>query len=171
MKRIFFIIVLLASLYTNGQVYILNEDFSTATSNTPPAEWLNYAITGLPTDLWNFGNSGNRTINYPITSPFAIFDAEYISNGNGTETAILETPYFDASIGNYTLLLFDHLFSAGTGALGKIQAFNGTAWVDVITFSTSTTNPKHEVIDLSAICAGKSNAKLRFRWEGDGQGF
>ena len=81
MKRLFFLIVAL-SVYsvTLGQVYILNEDFVTASGTTPPLEWSNYKIEGSETDLWHFDNPGGRTINYPITSPFAIFDSDSISN-------------------------------------------------------------------------------------------
>ena len=84
---------------------------------------------------------------------------------------LLKSPYFDASIGKYTLLFFDHVFQSGNGARGKIMAFNGTSWEDVKIFNSSTENPRHEVIDLTAICAGKTNAKIRFQWEGNGEGF
>jgi PKD repeat protein len=156
----------------SAQVFILNEDFSGASVITPPSGWQNTTISGLSTDLWHFNNPGSRVVNLPVTSPFAVFDAENYSPGNGNEVALLTSPVFDASIGTYCLLYFDHFFSGGAGSVGKLEAFNGTAWVDVKSYSTvSVTNPVHEVVDLSLVCAGKTNAQVRFRWEGNGQGY
>lgn len=171
MKRFLFFFGLLFSIQSIGQVYILNEDFSTATGVNPPLEWLNNTITGDPNDKWHFDNPGNKTINNPMTAPFAIFDAGHISANGNPEVVSFESPFFDASIGQYTLLFFDHVFSSGSGAKGKILAFNGTSWVEVKVFETNSGNPEHEVIDLSAVCARKTNAKIRFQWEGNGAEF
>ena len=171
MKTIFTFLSLLLMMNGFGQVYILNEDFATATGITPPVDWQNITITGQATDKWHFDNPGSRIINFPMTAPFAIFDAAQVSPDPAQEVVSLETPYFDASVGSYTLLFFDHVFSAASGAKGTIYAYNGTSWIEVITFNTTTPNPKHEVIDLTAICAGKTNAKLRFQWEGYGAGY
>ena len=170
----FLLLIALALLAftAQAQMYILNEDFSTATGATPPANWQNNTISGEPTAKWHFDNPGNRTINFPVTAPFAIFDAPQVSPDTALEVVVLETPYFDASIGSHCLLFFDHYFLADSGATGKILAYNGTSWVEVKVFdTTSGTNPKSEVIDLSAICAGKTNAKLRFQWQGHGAGY
>ena len=172
MKSIFTFLGLLFIMNGFGQMYILNEDFATATGITPPVDWQNNTIIGQSTDKWHFDNPGNRTINYPITAPFAIFDAQQVSPDTALEVVSLETPYIDASVGSYCLLFFDHYFFSGAGASGKILAYNGTSWVDVISYtSTSASNPTSEVIDLTAICAGHTNAKLRFQWEGHGEGY
>jgi hypothetical protein len=162
----------LLSILSYCQVYILNEDFGTANLITPPAGWTNSVVSGQPSDVWHFNNPGSRTVSLPITVPFAVFDAANYSSGGGNEISLLESPEFDASIGTYCLLYFDHNFTAGTGATGKIEAYNGTTWVEVQSYSTSSvTNPVHEVLDISAICAGKTNARVRFRWEGNGLGY
>ena len=171
MKQLLFCLGWLISSQSFGQVYILNEDFSSASGTNPPLEWKSTPIAGNADDKWHFDNPGNKVVNNPMTSPFAIFDASTISGNGNPEVVSLESPFFDASIGKYTLLFFDHVFKAASGARGKIMAFNGTSWVDVKLFNTSTENPRHEVIDLTAICAGKTNAKIRFQWEGNGEGF
>ncbi len=132
MKKFFTFLGLLFIMNGFGQMYILNEDFSTATGITPPVDWQNNTLIGSATDKWHFDNPGNRTINFPITAPFAILDAQQVFPDTAREVVSLETPYFDASVGSYCLLFFDHYFLAGAGASGKILAYNGTTWVDWI---------------------------------------
>jgi len=164
--------LLLLKVSAPAQVYILNEDFGTATGTTPPSGWTNAKITGQTTDLWHFNNPGARSAAYPITTPFAIFDAANYSSGGGNEISQLTSPAFNASIGTYCLVFLDTYFSGGAGATGKIQAFNGSTWVDVKSYtSASPTNPQHEILDLTGICTGVVNAKIRFQWEGNGQGY
>ena len=151
-------ILLLLSAGVQAQMYILNEDFSTTTGTTPPANWSNTIVTGQATDLWHFDNPASRTINYPITAPFAIFDASNYSGGGGPEKVNLETPYFDASVGSHCLLFFDQFMNLVSGDTCRIIAFDGTNWVKVQDYTaTSPANPQHIVLDLSAICAGKTD--------------
>ena len=60
------IAALLIAVSANAQVYILNEDFSSASGTTPPNGWSNLTVTGRATDLWRFDNPGSRTITYPL---------------------------------------------------------------------------------------------------------
>ena len=77
------IATLLLSVSTQAQVYILNEDFSSAIGTTPPNGWSNLTVTGTGTDLWRFDNPGNRPINYPLNGKVAIFDSQTSSGGGG----------------------------------------------------------------------------------------
>ncbi|MCF6170888.1 MAG: gliding motility-associated C-terminal domain-containing protein [Bacteroidales bacterium] len=154
-----------------GQTYILNEDFVTASGITPPPGWLNVTVAGGETDLWHFDNPGSRTINYPITVPFAIFDADTLSDNGQAEKLALETPFFDASISNSILLEFDHTYLAANGSKAIIEAFDGNNWSEILRYAVSTTNPTSEIIDISDVVGNVASAKLRFLWEGNGRGF
>jgi len=175
MKLPAFLIILMLTLgvfHARAQMYIMNEDFANTAGTTPPPEWQNTVNTGQPGALWHFDNPGNRTVNFPVTQPFAIFDAAMVSPDTTLETATLETPFFDASVGNYCLLLMDHFFFPDSAATATIFAYNGVTWLEVARFdSASASNPANEVIDLTATCAGRTDAKLRFQWMGHGKGF
>lgn len=163
--------ILVLSQKASAQSYILNEDFSTAAGTTPPAGWTNTAFTGQSTDRWQFDNPGNRTINYPITGAFAIFDSRTASPGGGPEEVVLETRFFDASVSNNILLSFDHFFQAAPSSKAFLDVYNGTTWSNLASWDESTTNPQSEVFNLSARVGGKPSAKLRFRYQGDNSQF
>lgn len=168
---LFLIGLLLPAIQSFSQMYILNEDFNGAVGTTPPAGWNNIIISGDVNETWHFDNPGDRIINYPIIAPFAIFDADSTSANGQPEVVALETPLFDASISNYILLHFAQTFDPGSGGTAKIQAFDGSAWHDLVTYSAATPNPSIEMVDLSAITGGVTNARLRFIWSGNGSGF
>ena len=152
-------------------MYILNEDFVTSSGTTPPFEWANNKLAGAETDLWHFDNSGEKTIAYPITTPFAIFDGSAVSSNGQPERVALESPFFDASISNFILLKFDQTFVADNGAKAIIEAYNGKTWVEVVRFTANTANPSSEIIDISAVVGRVTNAKVRFVWDGQSQGY
>ncbi len=159
------------SLGSYCQMYILNEDFSTASGTTPPLEWTSVLISGNPTDVWHFDNPGGQDVGFPIVAPFAIFDAGAYSNDNQSEQVALESPSFDASISNFIMLEFDHKYVKGTESTCKIQAFNGTDWVDVIVYTNSISDVTHAIVDISDYTGGITNARLRFIWNGNGNGY
>jgi len=154
-----------------SQTFILNEDFSGTSGTNPPDGWNNQVISGNPEDLWHFDNPGQRILNYPITDPFAIFDSENISANGQPEMVALETPVIDASISNYILLSFDHTLNPGSEGNGIIEAYDGNNWIEIKVFTGITSNPKSEVVDLSAVIGGITNAQIRFLWSGNGSGF
>ena len=125
------IAMLLLTVSANAQVYILNEDFSSANGTTPPNGWSNIIQTGATTDLWHFDNPGNRIVNYPVSPKFAIFDSRNYSSSGGPEVAILESKYFDASVSSNILFQFDHYFVAGNGGRGYVDVFNGVFWNNI----------------------------------------
>jgi len=168
---IFLIGLLLPAVQSFSQMYILNEDFNGASGTTPPVGWNNIVISGGAADQWHFDNPGERMINYPITAPFAIFDSDSTSSNGIPEEVALQTPMFDASTSNYILLHFAQTFYPGNGGSAKIEAFDGEIWHEVITYTSATSNPSIEIVDLSAITGGVKNAMLRFIWSGNGSGF
>ena len=173
MKRLYALLLIVFSLgyQSFSQMYILNEDFSGASGTVPPAGWTNYTITGTADDLWHFDNPGNRLIDFPVIAPFAIFDSEEVSPGTNPEEAALETPLFDASISNFILLHFHQTLDPGAGGTARVEAYDGDNWHIVKTYTLATQNPSSEIVDLSAITGGVTNARLRFVWSGNGSGF
>lgn len=154
-----------------SQMYVLNEDFSAGAGTIPPNGWTNTTISGLSTDLWHFDNPGDRPIYFPITEPFAIFDGDSVSANGIQEIAALTTPVFDASVSNFILLQFDYTFEAGNGAIAKIEAYDGNLWQEIAVYSSSSTNPSSDVVDISSVTGGITNAMLRFVWQGNGSGY
>ncbi len=173
MKKLFLLLIipLFTGISAFSQMYILNEDFSGASGTTPPAGWSVNVISGNATDLWHFDNPGLQEVLYPVTEPFAIFDSEHLSANGTPENVALETPLFDASLSNFILLNFHHRFEPGTGGQGKVEAYDGSTWQSIATFTASTLNPESEILDLSAVVGGITNARLRFTWSGNGSGF
>ncbi len=168
LRRIFKLLFLtLACHQLSAQVYLLNEDFSSASGSKPPVGWNNLTITGPVTDVWRYDNPGNRVSSFPVVGQFAIFDSERYSGGNGAEKVSLETPYVDCSFSPFIILYFDHEFKSQRGGKGEIEVFNGSDWVLVKTYADSTIGAVKESIDLSTYIGRKTNAKVRFTWSGD----
>lgn len=155
-----------------SQVYLLNENFGDGVGVTPPSGWVTEMLAGTSNDLWHFDNPGNRSYTFPFSTPFAVFDASAVSGGNGTEGSVLTSPQFNSSAASYCLLIFDHQFESGVGATAFVEFFNGISWVTVSTIS-STTIPSevHQIVDLTPISTTVTNAKIRFRWQGNGDGY
>jgi PKD repeat protein len=170
MKQIYLLLsffILLSCGSAFGQTYILNEDFSSASEITPPTGWSNTTVIGVATDQWRFDNLGIRTISYPFTGKFAIFDSDNYSQEDGEENVVLESKFFDASISNNTLLTFDHFFVGGKNGKGTLEIYNGSSWSTIATFTDSTAAPESKLYNISSNVGGITNAKIRFRWEGD----
>ena len=108
--RLFSIFILgLFTLNTNSQNYFLRENFTTTNITTPPVDWVNLTVSGTSASLWRFDNSGNQNITFPISSPFAIFDATQTGTPSNTiQEAALETPAINASANIKLFLTFDN---------------------------------------------------------------
>ncbi len=173
MKKLFLLLLIpvFSGLPVFSQMYILNEDFSGTSGTTPPGGWSNDMISGTATDLWHFDNPGQRMVNYPVTEPFAVFDADSVSGNGSPESASLESPQFDASISNFILLNFQHAFVQGNGSSGRVEAYNGSDWLQVASFTNTSQNPSSEILDLSSVIGGITNARIRFVWSGNSQGW
>jgi hypothetical protein len=166
------VVLLVLSTQVMSQMYILNEDFSSATANQPPSGWSNSTIIGNASyDQWRFDNPGNRTYSYPAIGKVAIFDSENYSQQGGVEKVSLETPFLDCSFSSSILLSFHHQFVGGLNGLATVEVFNGLVWSNLITFSDSTSGVELQTMNASAWMGGKTNAKLRFTWQGDASYF
>lgn len=159
-----FITLILLSKMVGAQVFI-EEDFS---SGSLPIGWANNRISGVAGDEWKYNNPGSRALTKPIQASFAVFDAANYSTGNGGEEVALESVGFDGSNKSQIILEFNHHFSAGTGAKGFIEVFDGVNWQTVD--STAGNNTEKRTINITTHAA-HANAKVRFRWTGNGAGF
>lgn len=164
-KRLLTVGLMLLGFVGFSQTY-LSENFSTASGTTPPAGWANVdsAASG---EIWTFNNPGGRTLNSPIANTAAIFDSDF--NGSGSaEDAYLESDTFNAFGASLVLLTFDHYFQSGFGGSATIEAFNGTSWDSLTTYSAvSTANPQTDTIDITGSVSATTSGRVRFRWQGN----
>lgn len=156
---------------------IFSEDFSSANTFTPPANWLNEDDGGSdPQQIWTFNNPGGRNISGGtpgFSGQFAIIDSDDDGGGN-TQNSNLVTPSFNASSTTQSYLLeFDDNWEQCCGAVGQVQVFNGTSWITV--FSEPSTgdgdgdeDPSvHRSINITTATGNFNAAKVRFHYEGD----
>lgn len=162
--RVAHVIAMFCIAITGHSQVLINEDFSTATSSTPPTGWTNHDINSSG-EVWQFNNPGSRTFNSPISSPAGIFDSDNYGSGP-TEDAALESPGFDASSGTI-VLSFDHYFYGGAGGGYAVEVYNGSTWDTIISGTSSTSNPQHESLDITPLAGASTSAKVRFHWTGD----
>jgi PKD repeat protein len=159
---------LIVSLGEGWAQVLLDEDFSTANISTPPSGWSQQIFAGDSLfDYWRFDNPGNRQSESPFEGQFAIFDSDYLSLTGGAEDVALISPVFNTTGLTNILLSFEHYFQGFPGSAYFVEVYNGTDWDTVLTGITSTTNPQHEILDITASTVGITNAQIRFRWEGD----
>jgi len=154
-----------------GQKYVLNEDFTSTTGTNPPMGWKSSAALGEATDVWHFDNPNGRSLQYPFIGNAAIFDSKGFSDDSKPEEVSLETKFFDCSGSGNALLVFHHWFVPQKSGVGKVEVWNGTRWIEVAQYKDSTSNPQYQVINVSTAIGGVSDAKVRFRWVGNGAGW
>jgi len=169
MKRIITLAAALILGFSSfSQIYI-NQDFSTFTDSILPplaSGWKNIdSITPPANQIWRFNNPFPRTFNTPISSPAAILDSDWYGAGN-TQDSYLSSTNFDASGATTVLLEFDHYYRHIGGGAAEVQIFDGSNWISATTFTATTADPSHEIIDISQYVAGISNAQIRFRYTG-----
>ena len=146
---------------------LVSEDFSSATGNTPPVNWTNNDIQG-DGNIWEFDNPGGRDLNLPISDPAAIFDSDNYGNDGFAEDCALESPLFDASATtNPIFLSFDQYFDSDYGGMIAVEVWDGSAWVEVYSSFSTSPDPEHILIDITADLNGASDAQVRFHWMGD----
>lgn len=170
MKKLFlvFVQILLVCQFTQAQVILLSEDFSSATGTTPPPGWDQQVFAGDPiVDLWSFNNPGSRILNTPLSSPAAIFDSDNYSNNSLPEDVALQSPVFSTLGQNTIFLKFDHYFRSISPSAYFVEVFDGSSWTTVLSGTASTANPQPELINVSAQVANLPNARVRFRYEGN----
>ncbi len=90
------------------------------------------------------------------------------ADGNGVHLIeTLESPVIDASTVNNALVLeFDHYYRWIGPDSGTVQVYDGSAWINVATYTSSTggwSSPSHEVIDVTAYA--NANFQVRFLYD------
>lgn len=153
-----------------GQIFFINENFSTASGSTPPSGWVNNIISGNASfDTWRFNNPGGRTLTSPISSPAAIFDSDVNSSGGGAENVALESPAFNTTGYSSVFLTFDHVFNGIYNSTDGIyvEVFNGTSWNTVFSSTSATPISGSPLINISTNASNRTGVKVRFRFVGD----
>lgn len=164
-------LLLVATTNVQAQTYHINQNFSTATGSTPPTGWVNNIITAPTTNhKWLFNNPGLWTIGSPISSPFAIFDSDYLGNNfgsGGAEIVALESPAVNTTGSPVVKLKWDQQFRCGYDGEIYVDVYDGSSWNQVYSNTTTTgyvTNTPD--IDVSTNAANKTGVKVRFRFVG-----
>lgn len=168
-KQLLLALFFLSYLGVSGQVFFLNENFSTGTGTTPPTGWTNNTLVGnAGFDKWAFNNPGGRALNSPISTPAAIFDSDWYSAGGGAEDVTLESPAFNTTGYAGVTLKWDQYFQSGFGGRATVEVWDGTTWQQVYDNSTTSTgNPNGQLLNVTSFLANKTGCKVRFRWRGD----
>lgn len=177
MKKITLLLLLSFSYsLTFGQI-VLSEDFEPDLSL--PTGWTNNEITSIG-NIWTFETGGfakylgdGNTSFYSqagFSGNYTIFDSD--GYGGGPEEAALESPVFDCSGLTNIKLTYNHLFVSGFGGEAYVEVYDGSTWVEVVSYSepgvaVNTFIAGNVIIDVTAQLAGVSNAQVRFRWIGN----
>ena len=159
---------------------VFTEDFENSPSI--PANWTNNDIQGGG-DIWAIGSSGEaigfqspNDLYYSdagMAGNYAVFDSDGYGDNGVAENAALESPVFDASSLSSVTLSYNHFFTAGFGGNAFVEVYDGSAWVEVASYTTPAGGDQSdsafglEEIDVSNELAGVSNAQVRFIWTGD----
>ncbi|TXD82398.1 T9SS type A sorting domain-containing protein [Subsaximicrobium wynnwilliamsii] len=179
MKKITFLFTMvIATSSIFGQV--LSEDFESGLAvpsgwtvedvamNTPPEIWTIETggeaggFTAGNTAVYDNGGDGN----------YATFDSDGYGNNGTAEESTLTSPVFDCSSLSSVTLSFATVYNGNFGGQGVIEVYNGTAWVNLITYATeaggapSTTLTGIQILDVPQL-VGVSNAQIRFVWTGN----
>jgi hypothetical protein len=163
MRKITFLAMLIATLFTNGQI-ILSEDFEG--SSSLPETWENDDIAGAG-DTWAIGSgvdapyyaadNGYFDTYTEIYGNYAWFDSA--NNGTNNEVAeelALTSPAFDCSGLSSVVLSFSNWFlgdevAAGTSTVGagfvEVSNDGGTSWTTVTSFGGQTYG--ENIIDIT----------------------
>ena len=161
----------LCSYSSNAQVFLLKENFTSATGSLPPTGWKNEVIQGKILATWRFDNLGNRPLSLPFSTPFAIFDTRTVALNNVNQSAYLESPSMVAPQAGKLILSFDNLCEIDTGGVCKVQVLNENQWVDVKVFDKSSLQARNEVLEIATNIKPGNSFKVRFLWDGTQEGF
>ena len=116
------IFIFLPAYHTQAQVYLLNEDFSSASNSTPPPFWSNFNQAGSSdSGFWQFDNPTQLPLTFPISGKAAVFDSKMMAAGAGPVRVSLESPSIDCSINANILLFFNHNLDPGQSGKGVLE--------------------------------------------------
>ena len=120
-------IALFINLNSFAQITIFEEDFSSATNNTPPTDWTNIINPGGDTDqYWVFNDTSPTITGSGFSGNYAILDSDGYGDSS-TQNVTLTTIPFDASLYTNLTLSFSNYFRYYTsGESGTIEIYNGS---------------------------------------------
>lgn len=103
----------------------------------------------------------------PIAGHWAAVDSDCAGTGVAMDEQLI-TPALDLSTAQTVTIDFDHWFRRYQAEICDLDVRSpatGNAWVNVARWTgTSTTNPKHETLSLTAQAAGATNVQVRWRY-------
>ena len=150
----------------------LSEDFTTGI----PATWtvIDRSRSGPADGFTWYADSaadpaacGSTNPNAPFAGSWAAVDSSCTGGGDRMDEDLI-TPVMDFVDDPIVTLEFDHWFAASTGEIADVDvrsSLTGGAWVNVARFTgTSTANPVHEVIDISAQAGNAPDVEIRWHY-------
>jgi len=103
----------------------------------------------------------------PVAGTWAAVDSSCTGGGDRMDEDLI-TPVMDFVDDPIVTLEFDHWFEADTAEIADVDvrsSLTGGAWVNVARFTgTSTANPVHEVIDISALAGDAPDVEIRWHY-------
>jgi Bacterial Ig-like domain len=139
----------------------LDESFA---AGALPAGWTVVDNAGSG-KVWRFDNPGLRTNNTGGAGSFAIADSDNAGSVNmNTE---LRSPAFDLTTYSSVTLAFKTDFYYYSGEIADVDvSVNGAAgpWTNVWRKTAGYRGPRSELVDISALAAGKANVMVRFHY-------
>lgn len=156
----------LASTFATAQT-VFSETFN---GSSTPAGWTNTATTGGP---WTFSTGAGYTVSSILDHTGNGGNYAWIDFSGTDVGVILETPVIDVSslTTPYLQFYFESHYNGtlNTYNLLHLEAWNGTAWVNVTTLQGDTGYGWDEYgYNMSAFVYGGTNLRVRFRGESGG---
>ncbi len=146
---------------------LLNADFNTG---IPPG-WtiVDGGNGGAAASTWTAGNPGERTINAPFASNFAIMDSDF-ADQNNTQDEQLITPVFNAGGLAQVILEFDSQFLRLDNEIADVDVTTngGVNWTNVLRLQNVDDGfpmPSRKTVNITgAIALNPANVQIRFRY-------
>jgi len=145
---------------------LLHETFS----STLPTSWTNTIIQG--SQGWSFRNS--PSLSSPSGNYYAVFDDNALGSAVTPNEAALSSATFNCTGRTNVRINYHHFWQGVEGTHGYVELSinGGTSWTTVMNYHKITRGslsaPQDTLLDVSAIAAGQSNVKVRFRYTDGG---
>jgi len=149
----------------------LSEDFSTGI----PATWTIVdgeaaGSTWYADDATDPGGCASPDPAVPIAGPWAAVDSSCTGGGDWMDEELV-SPVLDFVDDPIVTLEFDHWFEWSAARRDEVadvdvrSSLTGGQWVNVARFTgASTTNPQHEIVDISAQAGDAPDVQIRWRY-------
>jgi uncharacterized repeat protein (TIGR01451 family) len=147
---------------------VLNEGFNAGI----PATWVvnNGGVGGGAAATWTTANPGGRTFAAPLVAPVAIVDSDNAGSGASQDEQLI-TPVMSFVGATTVTLEFDQhyrWYNLGLAEVADVDvksSITGNNWVNVLRqTTTSSSNPNHQTIAITAQAAGASDVQARFHY-------